>query len=135
MLYRVSELHRRRRHVWQQLRHQQVDDVHVANVDHRQATHVLKQRIVYGGRELHRRRQHVWEQVRHQEVDAVHVAIHVQCFHKGPQLMKWSAIRPHFTRKVAFPPNLMPDYIIEGNTQAAAQGNSWQDGVNALVMR
>ena len=28
----------------------------------------------------------------------------------------------------------MPDYIIEGNTQAAAQGNSWQDGVNALVM-
>ena len=29
---------------------------------------------------------------------------------------------------------LMPDYIIEGNTQAAAQGNSWQDGVNALVM-
>ena len=29
---------------------------------------------------------------------------------------------------------LMPDYIIEGNTQAAAHGNSWQDGVNALVM-
>ena len=28
----------------------------------------------------------------------------------------------------------MPDYIIEGNTQAAAQGNSWQDGVNALVI-
>ena len=28
----------------------------------------------------------------------------------------------------------MPDYIIEGNTQAAAQGNSWQDRVNALVM-
>ena len=25
-------------------------------------------------------------------------------------------------------------YITEGNTQAAAQGNSWQDGVNALVM-
>ena len=31
-------------------------------------------------------------------------------------------------------PVLMSDYIIEGNTQAAAQGNSWQDGVNALVM-
>ena len=28
----------------------------------------------------------------------------------------------------------MLDYIIESNTQAAAQGNSWQDGVNALVM-
>ena len=27
-----------------------------------------------------------------------------------------------------------PYYTIEGNTQAAAQGNSWQDGVNALVM-
>jgi hypothetical protein len=48
--------------------------------------------------------------------------------------MKWPAFRLHFTQTVAFPPILMPDYIIEGNTQAAAQGNSWQDGVNALVM-
>ena len=29
---------------------------------------------------------------------------------------------------------LMPDYIIEGNTQVAVQGNGWQDGVNALAM-
>ena len=41
--------------------------------------------------------------------------------------LRISLERPYF-------PMLMPDYIIEGNTQAAAQGNSWQDGVNALVM-
>ena len=29
---------------------------------------------------------------------------------------------------------VMLSIIIEGNKQAAAQGNTWQDGVNALVM-
>ena len=29
---------------------------------------------------------------------------------------------------------LIPHYIIEGNTQTAALGKSWQDGVNALLM-
>ena len=28
----------------------------------------------------------------------------------------------------------MPDYMIEGITQAAVQRNSWRDGVNALMM-
>ena len=41
--------------------------------------------------------------------------------------MKWSASRLHFA-------HLMHDFVIEGNTQSAVQGNSWQDGVNALVM-
>ena len=53
------------------------------------------------------------------------------------KLMKWSASRPHFTQKAAFYSKgliLMPDFIIEVNTQSAVQGNSWQDGVNALVM-
>ena len=44
--------------------------------------------------------------------------------------IKWSA----FHSKGRIVPMLMPDYIIEGNTQAAVQGNSWQDGVTALVM-
>ena len=45
----------------------------------------------------------------------------------GTKLMKWSASRLHFA-------HLMHDFVIEGNTQSAVQGNSWQDWVNALVM-
>ena len=53
--------------------------------------------------------------------------------------MKWSAFRPYFTQKLLgliFPIIMLcnPDYIIEGTRQAAAQGNSWQDGVNAMAL-
>ena len=53
--------------------------------------------------------------------------------------MKWSAFRPYFTQKLLgliFPIIMLcnPDYIIEGTRQAAAQGYSWQVGVNALAL-
>ena len=83
---------------------------------------------------------HLWKIAR---ITPVFFLFSVQCFRKGPQLQTWSACRPmcwngrHLGRislERPYFPMLMPDYIIEGNTQAAAQGNSWQDGVNALVM-
>ena len=53
--------------------------------------------------------------------------------------MKWSAFRPYFTQKLLgliFPIIMLcnPDYIIEGIRQAAAQGYSWQVGVNDLAL-